>query len=1312
MSTVRFTRRTFSFVLAVIIVFSVFVFVPGVTQTEASATEGYVPWSGMSEYLRGKGTSGSPFLISSPQDLKYFRKMLATSDGKITYYENNDTTGTALTKNASGAHYKLTCDIFYNDTKGWEKWSTTVTPDNGNGAYNNWIPPGETDESNRGFEGTFNGNGYTIYGLYSYHADYTCVGFFGTVKYGDIENLTLAEGFIGGGALTGAFVGRAKVGVDVINCVNKLNVQGTTGVGGIIGGNAKGTTVGNSVNVEEEGDIPTFTVFNCVNYGKISGTKWVGGTVGYITAGAARAKIEKCVNYGAVNGEGVGVGGILGGTYNVDGYDHNVVESCVNYAEIVGGSSGSTGYVGGVVGCARATDIYNCVNTGSVKNIGTSNYTGGITGGNRTNDNSGNTRIENCFNSGDVYGTTYVGGIAAGGSCVNIHRCGNVGNVTGTEHVGGISGKHGSSADSRNSKIYDCYNAGTVVSTTNAKTVAGIVGNAHFEGTLSSNVYANVKRCINLGAVSSGRNISYSESTVKNSEGTGIYIYTKYADTCFAVSGINSNFDGGTAVQSLCSETVLSALNSVEPNTWRMGYPMPTLNSIDYDLQNYMGRSDVLSFDSVKVASASSLSICMGLNKRSKYYGVLNEMGASYGVLAVKKELLGEATLTAETAGAVKCPASSKYGYLYATLSGQTAEEYGDVFVFRPYASFVYGGATVYVYGDENESSYYTAKGASDVVAVRDSAAFKCDEKLYVLVGGTGNIGYSLSSVGSGMTVSFTSDNPAVASVSGNKVTGVSAGTATITAALSAPWGTKTLQCTVTVLEDFTEDVLANQYANQDGVLRIRTNEIGSSGTAAAKNDAYALDFNGTVILVDSGNNNDKALNYLLRLREEYLAEGLASGALTEAEYYRHLLSDKCRVEIIALVTHWHSDHINGLRYDIAKNRKVSVKKLYTVEEPTGTGAENYSSYISAYNGMMTALATYNPSLTATRLPYESKRIRYFSAYNKLSTTDTTYPLKVSMCPSYDWSTYSGMSGNSTAWQNCSSMWFLFEYAGKKLLFTGDTFPNSGSITHTANLTSGTTAVDRMLSKYKALIDTSIDFLECNHHGRAAYVKNLFTETKPSIVFAGIISGYESVKLLSTAVTTADVYLGGDQEHVFTVTPDGVLSADGAAPAYSKNKSGHALRNYFVLETTGRYTAKEHKEVKAQNLVELNDKGYYKNNGAYLYRVHPNTSVSDFVNEFSGDVIVKNNGAVLASNNAVGTGCVVYSADGTKSITVSVFGDADSDGLVTSSDCLATKSYIKKNATLGGAQTLAVDINEDGIINSVDYVMQKMMLKS
>lgn len=1312
MSTFGKTRRMFSAVLALIMVLGAFVFLPDVTQTKASASEGYSDWSGISEYLLGKGTEKSPFLISTPQDLRYFRKMVATSDGVITYYENNDTTTTASTRDACDAFYKLTCNIYYNNTDNWENWSTTVTPVNGNGDYHEWISPGQNNSSNREFCGTFDGDGHTIYGMYFYHADTDCVGFFGTAKQADIKNLTLAEGFAGGDELVGAFVGRVKLGVDVINCVNKLNVSGNTAVGGIVGGNAaNSSSVGVANDIDTEADASTFSVFNCVNYGKVNGAKWVGGVVGYVSAGSSRAKIEKCVNYGAVSSEGVGAGGVLGGTYTVDNYGQNVVESCENHANISGGATGTTGYVGGVVGCARATDIYNCVNTGDVRNLGTSNYTGGITGGNKTNNTLTNGRIYNCFNSGDVYGAAFVGGIAAAARSVDIHSCANLGNITGTERVGGISGQHGNDSDVRNTQLFDCYNFGAVSSTTGAASVAGIVGEAHFDGTLSSNVHVDVKRCINLGEVSTGRSICYTESTVKNSAGTGVYMYTQNASTCFGLSGVNSNFDGGTAVTDLCSSSVLSVLNAAQPGTWRSGYPAPTLNAIDYSLQNYKGRANVVSFDSATVKSASSLSVNLGLNAGSEYYSILQKMGATYGVLAVKKDALGEEPLVAETAGAVKCEAVSKYGYLYATLSGQTADEYDDIFVFRPYASFNYGGTSVYVYGESGESSYYTAKGANEVPAVRESAAFACDEKLYLLVGGTGEIGYSVSSADPDAVVSFSSNNTAVATVSGNRVYGVGVGTATVSATLTGQWGTKTISCNVTVLQDLSAEVFANSYAEQDGVLRVHTNEITPSGTNAPKNDAHALDFNGTVFIVDSGHNNSKSLDYLLELRAEYLADGLAAGRLSEAEYYRHLLSDKCRIEIIALITHWHGDHLHGLRYHIAKSPRVSIKKLYTVQEPSGTSASGYSTYLLAFDRMMTALATYNPSLTPTRFAYETKKVRYFTGYNTLSTSDTSYPLTLTMCTPYDWSTYSGMNGSSTAWQNCSSMWYVFEYAGRKLLFTGDTFPNSGSSTYTSNLTSGSTAVDYMLSKNKDVIDTGVDFLECNHHGRASFVKNLFTETTPSIIFAGIPCGYESVKLIKTAVKMGDVYLGGDQAHVFTVDASGVLSAVDASPAYSKNADGCAIRNRFTLESNGRFIPVEHEVEKAQNLVSLNANGYYKNSGSYLYRVHPNTSAAQFAAEFAGDVVIKKNGVALNASEGVTTGCVVYSADGTKSVTVSVFGDADGDGAITASDCLATKAHIRRTASLDGVEALSADINDDGRISSLDYIMQKLMVK-
>ncbi|WP_455488856.1 hypothetical protein [Gemmiger sp.] len=188
--------------------------------------------------------------------------------------------------------------------------STTFTP---------WAPIGTEAQP---FTGTFDGGGYTIYGLYiDGTADY--VGLFGYVDTnGKVVNVTLADSY----------------------------VRGNNNVGSICGWNNGGT------------------LQNCHNAGTVSGTKNVGGV-----CGKNSSTLENSSNTGKVSGTGDHVGGVCG--FNAQG---GTVKGCYN---TTGEVSGTTQNVGGVCGCNYTGGTVNgCYNTGKV--TGTGNCIGGVCGQN------------------------------------------------------------------------------------------------------------------------------------------------------------------------------------------------------------------------------------------------------------------------------------------------------------------------------------------------------------------------------------------------------------------------------------------------------------------------------------------------------------------------------------------------------------------------------------------------------------------------------------------------------------------------------------------------------------------------------------------------------------------------------------------------------------------------------------------------------------------------------------------------------------------------------------------------------------------
>ena len=225
------------------------------------------------------------------------------------------------------------------------------------------------------------------------------------------------------------------------------------------------------------------------------------------------------------------VGGVVGMAPGVIS-----ITECKNSATIFGAANDS--YVGGVVGYADAYSsssiitITNCYNTGS---IGGSSYVGGVVG------DAYNTTIVSCYNTGSVDSSgDYVGGIVGYASLkTTITNCYNTGNVTSTatsySYVGGVAGEATGSAT-----IESCYNTGNVTSTaTSFSYVGGVVGEATGSATIES--------CYNAGSVNGSSSVG----------GVAGAVSTATIESCYntgAVTG-SSSYVGGVVGYAYASST-------------------------------------------------------------------------------------------------------------------------------------------------------------------------------------------------------------------------------------------------------------------------------------------------------------------------------------------------------------------------------------------------------------------------------------------------------------------------------------------------------------------------------------------------------------------------------------------------------------------------------------------------------------------------------------------------------------------------------------------------------------------------------------
>ena len=324
-------------------------------------------WSGgASTTFQGSGTSESPYLIYTGEDLA----LLASG---TTYISK---------------HLKLMDDIYLNrDFKNYENWGLTDTD------KNIWRPGS--------FSGVLDGNGKTIYGLYTDSTkDYQ--GLFQQMVDATITNLSISHSYIVGTSHVGALCGDWSA---------------------------------DARSYEER-------ISNVSNFGNVYGSgNDVGGLMGSLWVDETNFLIGHCYNYGSVTGGSSSVGGILGGCDH-DAPDDIILQYCANFGDVIGG-----GHVGGIVGYGFYNKLYYCYNEGAITGEGA---VGGIAGANFGYSDS---RILHSYNTGKVSSTAIsvqsytrydIGGIVGYGDGGSIEYSYNIGEILFEEvvssFVGGITG--------------------------------------------------------------------------------------------------------------------------------------------------------------------------------------------------------------------------------------------------------------------------------------------------------------------------------------------------------------------------------------------------------------------------------------------------------------------------------------------------------------------------------------------------------------------------------------------------------------------------------------------------------------------------------------------------------------------------------------------------------------------------------------------------------------------------------------------------------------------------------------------------------
>jgi len=373
-------------------------------------------------FVMGSGTENDPYQIKDVDDLQNIKDDL-------------------------NAHYILVNDIDASVTENWN---------DGMG----FLSLG--DSENR-FRGSFDGQDYSIDGLYIHRPDDYHVGLFG-------------------------FIGRNAKITDV-NLEN-VDITGYDFVGALCGGNFEGNILDSHIDGYVGGNIyvggligwSTGIIEDSSSAGDVSGSESVGGLVGYNNF--PESQISNSYSTADVSVTNNEVGGLVGLNRGT------VVESNAE-GEVTGYD-----YVGGLIGLNRGK-VINSLASGEVSG---NDYIGGLVGWNTF-------IIEDSSILGSVDGNNHVGGLV-GTNTGTIETSHSMGTVNGIKEVGGLLG-------SNNGTVSDSYAEGAV---TGESFVGGLAGWSTdiIEGSFAMGI---VKGIENVGGLL-GRNVR-SSSYVIDSFATG-----------------------------------------------------------------------------------------------------------------------------------------------------------------------------------------------------------------------------------------------------------------------------------------------------------------------------------------------------------------------------------------------------------------------------------------------------------------------------------------------------------------------------------------------------------------------------------------------------------------------------------------------------------------------------------------------------------------------------------------------------------------------------------------------------------------------
>lgn len=543
--------------------------------SEIPAEQTAKPHPAAEAFAGGDGTAENPYQIENAEQLQLLSDLTNSQDNMV--YPQY-----------CAAHYILTADIDMNDVEDFDNWKNHAP------AYS-WTPIAGRNRYTD-FEGSFDGNGHTIRGLYiCYLEDGTTrdnSGYYeggliasvrgNTEEKSEIRNLTIEKSLYRIYNLVhsiGGIAGKA-VNARFTNCSADVEIYCDAGyyMGGIAGRISTSEVTDCSVAGRMEaahrmndmagiaGNSLESTFDRCSFTGTICAREQAYGMAG-IAGQAVGGTIRDCVHAGVLEtADSSFVGGIAGelvdDTEYVQGEDGanmevravTAIEGCYNNGTIPWGG----GIVGKLLAFRSDVAIRNCTNYGNVGETGTAVETGGIIGAIRAYGDNPETRpdfqsnivVENCANEGSVRSFRAAGGLIGDASLyseasLETRNCVNRGAVECEGSAGGLVGSLQMYRGAAACLLTDSENHGEVLG--DDAGTGGIMGTACFVYE-QSRQQITLLRCTNDGSVQ-GR--GYGVGGILGHElgqhgGETSCLSIQYCVNCGDVTGVMPNtFAGG-----------------------------------------------------------------------------------------------------------------------------------------------------------------------------------------------------------------------------------------------------------------------------------------------------------------------------------------------------------------------------------------------------------------------------------------------------------------------------------------------------------------------------------------------------------------------------------------------------------------------------------------------------------------------------------------------------------------------------------------------------------------------------------------------